>query len=302
MRCSQQSLLLRSPSQSGTGRYIIRIMNVMLRKALASAGSLVLCISLATAQVASEKVHSLPPKESVQLPFKIGEALVYNVRFSKLVVSGIIGELKLTVSSSPDSTKPELIELKAEAVSKGFFPALFGMKVKDRYISLVNQTDFGMHASTKILEEGKVRREQTLVVNRETGTVTYTDRDLANSRSAPSVKERPSPTWVQDLLSAIYYVRTQPLKEADVIAVPISDGGETYEIEVLAVKREGIKTSTGNVQAIQLNARVFDGRYVKRSGEMLVWLSDDPTRTPLRARIKTSGATINVELKRTPSK
>jgi len=274
----------------------------MLRKALASAGSLVLCIGLATAQVASEKIHSLPPKESVQLPFKIGEALVYNVRFSKLVVSGIIGELKLTVSSSPDSTKPELIELKAEAVSKGFFPALFGMKVKDRYISLVNQTDFGMHASTKLLEEGKVRREQTLVVNRETGTVTYTDRDLANSRSAPSVKERPSPTWVQDLLSAIYYVRTQPLKEADVIAVPISDGGETYEIEVLAVKREEIKTITGNVKAIQLNARVFDGRYVKRSGEMLVWLSDDPTRTPLRARIKTSGATINVELKRTPSK
>jgi hypothetical protein len=51
-----------------------------------------------------------------------------------------------------------------------------------------------------------------------------------------------------------------------------------------------------------LNAKVFDGRYIKRSGEMLVWVSDDPTRAPLRARIKTSGATITVELKRIPSK
>ena len=96
-------------------------------------------------------------------------------------------------------------------------------------------------------------------------------------------------------------MRTQPLKETDVIPLPISDGGEIYNIEVIAVKREEIKTSAGKFKAIQLNAKVFDGRYIKRSGEMLVWVTDDPTRIPLRARIKTSGATITVELKRTAS-
>ena len=277
-------------------------MNAMLRKALASAASLLLSLSLATAQVSPEKVAFIPPKVAEPLPFKIGETLAYNVSFSKLIFSGTIGELKLSVSKPRDSPKPEMIELKAEAVSKGFFPALFGVKVKDHYISLVNQTDFGVHASTKLLEEGKVRREQTSVVNREAGLVAYTDRDLANVKSEPKVKEKPSPTWIQDLLSAIYFVRTQPLKEGDVIPVPISDGGEVYNIEVIAVKREEIKTGAGKFKAIQLNAKVFDGRYIKRSGEMLVWVTDDPTRIPVRARIKTSGATITVDLKRMPDR
>jgi len=272
----------------------------MLRKALSSAASVLLGLSLAIAQLSPEKVAFIPPKVAEPLPFKIGETLAYNVSFSKLIFSGTIGELRLTVSKPSDSTTPELIELKAEAVSKGFFPALFGVKVKDRYISLVNQTDFGVHASTKLLEEGKVRREQKSVINREAGTVTYTDRDLANSKSAPKVKEKPSPTWIQDLLSAIYFVRTQRLREGDVIPVPISDGGEVYNIDVIAGKREEIKSGAGKVRAIQLNAKVFDGRYIKRSGEMLVWVTDDPARLPVRARIKTSGATITVDLKRMP--
>jgi len=276
-------------------------MTNMLRKALAVAATFLLGLGLASAQVSTEKAVFTPPKIAEPLPFKIGETLVYDVSFSRLVFSGAIGELKLTVSKPLDPTGPEMLELRAEAVSKGFFAALFGLKVKDRYISLINPSDFGMSASTKLLEEGKVRREQKSVVNREAGLITYTDRDLANLKSQPKIKKKPSPSWIQDLLSTIYFVRTQPLKEGDVIPMPISDGGEIYNIEVIAGKREEIKIRTGTFKAIQLNAKVFDGRYVRRSGEMLVWVTDDPARIPVRARIKTSGATVTVDLKRVPA-
>lgn len=267
--------------------------------------TIVLLIGLSgySAQNPPEKIAFTPPNVSQPLPFKIGETLTYEVNFSRLIFSGTIGELKLSVSKpteSSNSSGPEMLELKAEAVSKGFFPALFGVKVKDRYVSLVNQTDFGVHASTKLLDEGKIRREQKSVFNREAGRVTYTDRDLTKEKSEPRVKEKPSPSWVQDLLSSIYFVRTQPLKEGDVIPVPVSDGGEVYNIQVVAGKREEIKTYAGKVKAIQLNAKVFDGRYIKRSGEMLVWVTDDAIRVPVRAKVKSSGYTITVELKRMP--
>jgi hypothetical protein len=84
--------------------------------------------------------------------------------------------------------------------------------------------------------------------------------------------------------------------------MPISDGGEVYNIEVIAGKREEIKTAAGRFKAIQLNAKVFDGRYIRRSGELLVWLTDDAQRIPVRARIKTSGTTIIVDLKRMPAR
>jgi Protein of unknown function (DUF3108) len=256
--------------------------------------------SFAAAQISPEKVAFTPPKIAQPLPFKAGEMLTYEISFSKLIFSGTIGELKLTVSKPPDAANPEMIEFEANAISKGFFPALFGIKVKDRYTSLVSQIDFGLHRSTKLLDEGKVRREQKSIFNRETGRVTYTDRDLVREKSEPRVKEKPSPSWIQDLLSAIYFVRTQPLKEGDVIPVPISDGGEVYNIEVVAGKLQEVKTDAGKFKAIQLNAKVFDGRYIKRSGEMLVWVTEDASRIPVRAKVKTSGATITVELKSMP--
>jgi len=271
----------------------------MINKAIMTSFlTLFLGLSFAAAQAAPEKVAFVAPKIAQPLPFKIGETLLYEIAFSKLIFSGMIGELKLTVSK-PDSSGAELIEFKAEAVSKGFFPALFGLKVRDRYSSIVNQTDFGVQTSTKLLEEGKVRREQKTELNRETGRVTYTDRDLALDKSAPKVKEKPSPAWIQDLLSTIYFVRTQTLNEEDIIAIPISDGGEVYNIEVVVGKHQEIKTSAGRIKAILVTAKVFDGRYVKRSGEMLVWITEDAARIPVRARIKTSGATITVDLKRT---
>ena len=276
------------------------MINDILRKPLVFAAWLMLALGPTTAQVSPDKVAFIPPKLAEPLPFKIGETLAYNVTFSKLIFSGTIGELTLTVSKPPISTKPEMIELKAEAISKGFFPALFGVKVRDSYISLVNQVDFGIHSSTKLLEEGKVRREQKTVVNREAGLVTYTDRDLVNLKLQPKTKEKPSPAWVQDLLSAIYFVRTRALNDGEVTPVPISDGGEIYNIEVIAGRREDIATRAGKFRTIQLNAKVFDGRYIKRTGEMLVWVTDDAARIPVRAKVKTSGATITVDLKRMP--
>jgi hypothetical protein len=275
-------------------------MEPMSWNVLRAATSLLAILIVAPAQVSPERSPFTPAKIAQPLPFKIGETLTYEVSFSKLIFSGTIGELKLSVSNPIDSPKTDMLELKADATSKGFFPALFGVKVRDRYITLVNANDFGIHSSTKLVEEGKVRREQKSIVDREAGRVTFTDRDLANEKNEPRVKEKASPSWILDLLSAIYYVRTQPLKEGDVIPVPISDGGEVYNIEVVAGKREELKAGSGKIKAIQLNAKVFDGRYVKRTGEMLVWITDDEKRIPLRARVKTSGYTITVDLKNMP--
>lgn len=258
------------------------------------------CLSLGYAQSPPRRVAYRPPKIEQPLPFKIGETLTYEVNFSKLIFSGTIGELKLSVSKPAEPSNQQMLQLTAEAVSKGFFPSLFGVKVKDRFMSFVDQTDFGVHSSTKFLDQGKVRREQKTVIDREAGKVTYTDTDLANAKIAPRIKKKESPPWVQDLLSSIYFVRTQPLNDGDVIPVPISDGGDVYNIDVVAGKREEIKIDAGKFKAIQLNARVFDGRYIRRRGEMLVWVTDDPRRIPIHARIKTSGYTITVDLKRVP--
>ena len=251
-----------------------------------------------TAGPASKAVRVSQP-----LPFKNGEVLTYEVNFSKLIFSGTIGELKLWVATEnakdKGSSAPEMIELHAEAVSKGFFSKLFGVKVVDRFKSVVDPTDFGVQTFTKNIEEGKVRREQKSEIDRTAGRVTYTDRDLTNPGARPKVKEAASPPWIQDLLSAIYYLRLTEFKEGNVIPIPISDGGAVYKVELVILgKREEITVDAGKFKTVLVEAKIFDGRYIRRSGEMKLWVSDDPRRIPVRAKVKTSGVTITIGLKR----
>ena len=245
----------------------------------------------------SSETGARTPKITRPFPFQPGESLVYEVTFSKLIFSGVVGDIKLSVSGPADPAS-NMIDFKAEAVSRGFLPSLLGFKIKDTYSSVVNSSDAGLHSFKRSIQEGKVRREQTTVINRATGRVTYTEQNLATPNSVPKVKEAATPEWVQDVLSAIYFVRTQKLDEGNVIAIPVSDGGDLYSIEIVVGKREELKLDLGRFKTVQLNAKIFDGRFVKRSGEMLVWMSDDPQRLVVRARIKAAGATVVAELKR----
>lgn len=273
------------------------MLKILLKAALVSVLVAVLCDAQTTLERPAEPAK---PKISQPLPFKIGETLDYELSFSKLIFSGAIGQLKFTAAKTTDEQKNELIQLNVEADSKGFFPKLFGIKVRDRFTATVSADDFGLAAANRRLEEGKSKREQRIFINRESGRVTYMERDLANTSAQAKVKEAASPAWVQDILSAIYFVRTQDLKEGGVIPVPISDAGSVYNVEVIVGPREEVKVNAGKFKAVQLDAKIFGGRFIRRNGELLIWVTDDLRRIPVKARIKVSGFTVNVELKKMP--
>ncbi|HYP28889.1 MAG TPA: DUF3108 domain-containing protein [Blastocatellia bacterium] len=273
------------------------VLSVMLVQAMAQGSGEARAQATIAKAPDAEKAAPAPKIES-PLPFAEGETLTYEINFSKFIISGEAGELRLKVAKASHPGKPGLIELRAEAVSKGFFPKIFGIKVRDEFTSQVSSLDFGLQASNKLLEEGKVRVEQKSVVDRDAGRVRFTHRDLTRDEDEPRVQEAESPSWLQDMLSACYFIRTQKLNEGDVISIPISDEGKVYNIEVVVGKREEVKVDAGKFKAIKLDAKIFDGRYIRRGGEMFVWVTDDARRTPVRARIKTNGATVGIELKR----
>lgn len=244
-----------------------------------------------------ETAKSAFPPIAQPLPFKAGESLFYEISFEKMIFSGTIGDLKLSVSKA-DAPKIEGLALKAEIVSKGFFPTLFGIKVKDEFNAIVHKDDFGLFGASRLLQEGKAHTEHKTYVNRRDKRVTYVFRDLANKTAEPKIKETESPAWVQDILSAIYFVRTQEMKEGAVIPIPITDAGQNYQIEVIVGKREEIKVDAGKFQTLKVETKAFNGKLVKKSGELLLWITDDARRLPVKARIKVSGITVHVELKK----
>ncbi|MBI4467997.1 MAG: DUF3108 domain-containing protein [Acidobacteria bacterium] len=239
-----------------------------------------------------------PPVEKFVLPFELGETLIYQVKFSKLIFSGAMG--RLTFSFQP-STEPPLTDhhqLRAEAVSDGIWPALFGMDVHDVIDSFVDPVDFAPDRTRKQISEGRRKVFELTVRRRAEEKAMLIRRDLARPDASPQVSELASPRWVQDVLSAIYYIRSQTLQPGQTITVPVSDSGKLVPVEAEVQAAEPIQTSWGKVDALRVVARIFGkDRLVEREGELIVWISNDSRHVPVLARLSGGFGVVTIQLK-----
>jgi Protein of unknown function (DUF3108) len=192
----------------------------------------------------------------------------------------------------------QLLRLRATAVSKGALLALFGVDVRNRFETLVDMRDFSARVNFKEEKEGKRHIVQSTIFDRAEQQVRYLTTDLAKPDAPPRAKPLPREDGMLGLLSAIYFVRLQNLKEGQMLSFPVSADEANYQFEVLVGKRESLKTECGKVKTVKLEPKLFGpGRYFNKiQGEMTMWVSDDNKRTPLRLVAKTSKGTFAAKL------
>jgi hypothetical protein len=242
------------------------------------------------------RVQDAQPAPS-PLPFCEGERLVYQVRYSKLILSAVVGRLTFVFGRSEERPLVGVYHLRAEAVSEGALTALLGVRVEDVFESFVDPQDFGVLRTRKQLFEGARRSFHLALFDRGNAAVTYIVRDLTKPGDPPKVKENAARPWVQDILSGIYYVRLRVAAPGDILRFPVSDDGETYDLEVRVHGVEEVELPQGRVPAIKIEPLVFGpGRLIRREGEMFIWLSADQRRVPLLARVRGGFGTIHVHL------
>jgi hypothetical protein len=105
-----------------------------------------------------------------------------------------------------------------------------------------------------------------------------------------------------DLLSAVLYLRSQPLKDGSVYRVVVYPATSAYLATVTVVGREKISVRAGTYNAIKLDLRLHKvGKNLelephKKFRRASVWVSDDSTRIPLRAEAQIFIGTVFAEL------
>lgn len=241
----------------------------------------------------SPKVRSFAVRHP--LPFRYGERLVYDVKFSRFPISANIGELTFTVSEATGSA--EHVKFEVNAVSKGALASLFGVKVNDTFTTLADRNDLFIYSSIKVLHENDVRTFEEALFDRNVPKVRYNSRNPAVPGDAGTTVEQATRPWVQDVVSAIYFARTRKLKKTGKeVRFPISDRGETYDVGIALIGKEKIEVEGRKYDALRVDARIFGGRFVRRDGELHVWFTDDESRTPVKAVMKTSNGTATFVL------
>lgn len=242
-------------------------------------------------------------QKSVPRPFEPLEELHFEAEFSRALLRKIdVADLKFHASSTPTPHSGESYALtfKAEVTSKGFFARLFNLKFKETVESIVEPLTFTVQKTTILDEQGKRVRETKSTFDHAKGQMTWTLRDPNNPQSEPRHAITEFSGQLQDVLSAIYFIRTQPLEVGKGFDVYIGDGGRVYTTPVKVLEKKRIKTVLGRVDAFRVTAELFGPERLidNEKGEFSIWFTADGRHIPVGGRVKTDYGTFDIKLKR----
>ena len=188
----------------------------------------------------------------------------------------------------------------ATAVSSGFFPSLTGISVNDSFESVVDIEKFCSLQMTKKLREGKRQRDIFLTFDSRSRKSHYEAFDVSKSPKIQLKNEELNdvPECVQDILSAIYFVRLQEMKPELQFPITIGDDGRIKEIQIKVLKAESVDVLGRKNAALKLEAKSVFGGLFKESGTFYVWVSDDANKVPLKFEAKIKLGKVSGSLKR----
>jgi hypothetical protein len=125
-------------------------------------------------------------------------------------------------------------------------------------------------------------------------------RDPNNPESEPRKATTEFSGQLQDVLSAIYFIRTQQLEVGKSFDIFIGDGGRVYTIPVQVLEKKRMKTVLGRVDALRVRAELFGPERLidNEKGEFSIWVTADQRHIPVGGHIKTDYGTFDIKLKR----
>jgi hypothetical protein len=263
-------------------------------------GALLLVVVI-TAVVVSA---SAQPRTDVRTnPFEPNEELVFVAEFSRALLKNVdVADFRFTSERKPwpqavSNGAPYSLKFTGEVSSRGFFVKLFNLKFREWMESVVEPASFTVHKTKRIDEQGKRSRISEAVY--ADGKVSWTESDPNNPSRTPRTSDATFTGQVQDVLSAIYFLRTQPLPLGKTLKLTISDSGRVYQVPVRVVEKKRIKTVLGRVEALRVDPELFGPNgMMARNGHISIWYTNDSRRVPVKAKIKTDYGTFNVTLRK----
>ena len=229
---------------------------------------------------------ALAPPARADLPFGPGEHIVMRITWAKLLA----GRATLAV----ESAGPGLLQLVLTARSQGFFAWLTRFRVDDRTVSrwdAVARCSLGIE---KRLREGRHARDQRVSIEPDTGLARVEDRRIARKQHAVG-------PCVQDILSAFFAARAAGL-EANGAPAPVRtfDNGRRFDLRFEPVRREALDLAPPLGR--QVPTRVFEVVLVpetgvfEQQGRLLLWVTDDDRRIPVRLRARAPVGWVSADL------
>jgi hypothetical protein len=215
---------------------------------------------------------SAVPRTERSVPFAIGETLRYDVSWSSYLTAGTA---TTTIKEKKPSFNSTAYYIVAEGRPTPLLSALYSVYYK--IDSLLDVFTLMPQRGSVYSEEGKRHRFKTTQFDRGAKKV------LFEYKSDTTVKaEFATSAVTQDVLSAIYVLRTMPLKAGDRMTMPVTDNGINYNVQFDTRAAEKVRTPIGEQTAWKIRLSVFDGKNKAVGKNVAIWISEDARRLPVK--------------------
>ena len=253
----------------------------------ASAGAQARKRTPAKAPAAAPAKTAPAAKKEMPVPYHPGEVLEYDVGWSSYVTAGTA---TVTVKEKKPSYNSVAYYVVAEGQPTALLSKLYTLYYKAD--TLIDAYTLLPQRGSLYVQEGKRHRMKTTLFNQttrhakyEVQTATHTEKDLA------------LPGFTQDALSALYVLRSIPMKPGDKFNMPVTDAGDVYKVQMQVVGVESLKTPLGTMNALKIVPLITAAKGTPPSG-IALWMSDDARRLPLKIEAQLAVGKFVVSLRK----
>lgn len=258
---------------------------------------LVVAFSLGVSAVGSaqDSVASRPPSQREPLygsattirsipqsAFSVGERLVFDVGYSFITA----GEAVMSVPKLDTIFGRTVYQVLFTVNSTPTFSWIY--KVEDRYETYLDVQGVFPWKFTQKVREGSYRRDFTAWF------------DQVKNIAYANDKQYSIPPYVHDAVSAFYFVRTMDFSrsragEKTMLYNFYKDS--TYSLAVKFLGRQRIEVDAGTFNCVIVEPLMKEGGLFKSEGRVIIWLTDDERKIPVKVSTKVLIGSIDAELR-----
>lgn len=217
-----------------------------------------------------------------QNAFGVGERLVFDVGYGFITA----GEAIMSIPQYDTIAGRPCYGVKFQVSSTPTFSWFY--EVRDRYATYLDVDGIFPWRFEQHIKEGSYRRDFVA------------DFDQVNHVAKTSEGEYPIPPRVHDIMSAFYYARTLDYTQRRIgerIHLQNFYKDSTYSLDVKFLGRQTIEVAAGIFKCIIIEPLAKEGGLFKSEGRVILWLSDDERKIPVKVSTKVIIGSIESELR-----
>jgi hypothetical protein len=228
-----------------------------------------------------------PPQKLQAARFAPGEILSFKLD----ALGADVGTFEVRSALPPQSEKAAALELSSRAKTSAFVSTNMGRY--EAYASVLLSSGFDALRYREDVDEGDTHRG----IEAQFPPAADGKLDVkATINGEPEPIALDANADVRDILSALFVLRAQPMKEGTPVCVEVFAGRKIWKVTGQVAARESIDTPMGRFPTMRIDAEAIriDDVKVKRAAH--VWVSDDARRLPLVALGDVRGKVIRATL------